>query len=358
MSTQYYKFRRGGKPIPSNVTIIVIAVTAIVTLAQFVGPGWIGNALQLEVIKVWQGEWWRLFSYGLVHGNFLHVAMNLYMLWLLGVVYEAATSNRAFLVVYISSVLGGGIAICMMGDVLIPTVGASAGVFGVMGALIGHIYSRTGSIRGLTEVPYGRSLVMLLIFNILFSLMPGVSMLGHVGGLLPGLLLGYLIDRTLTGRIAPGEAIGAVILMIVLVGGIWYSSSTLHRKEFHIVKAANLVSLKLDTASDGSWMAQTWSSMATIPVTRQDYAAAVERMSRQGRVFDSSAAWAKVQRNLSSHFKVLDAYFSKHESASVEEWQKAFPPASTVLEKDIEKVAAPSTEQGSSPADRIKGRVD
>jgi len=82
-------------------------------------------------------EPWQLITYAFLHGNVVHIALNLYALWMFGGMVERALGTRRFAWVYFASVLAGGLVqllvVTLARDQGIgPTVGASGGVFGVL----------------------------------------------------------------------------------------------------------------------------------------------------------------------------------------------------------------------------------
>lgn len=70
------------------VTIVIIILTAAVSLLCFYGAGH-GRALRFNAFGVWhKGEWWRMLSYGLVHASWWHLIFNMLTLYFFGPVVE------------------------------------------------------------------------------------------------------------------------------------------------------------------------------------------------------------------------------------------------------------------------------
>ncbi len=147
------------------------------------------------------GQWWRLASAAFVHIGFVHLAFNMWGLWILGNIAERMFGNVTFLWIYLFSGIGGSLA-SLLWHPSIVSAGASGAIFGLAGALasmlyFGHILVPRQVVRQLLS-----SLVFIVGFNLLFGfLLPGIDNAGHIGGLVVGLGLGAALHRSLpSGR--------------------------------------------------------------------------------------------------------------------------------------------------------------
>ena len=78
---------------------------------------------------------WQLVTYAFLHGSLLHIALNMYGLWLFGVRMEQVWGSRAFLIFYFVCVVGAGLTqllVTSLSGQIYPTIGASGGVFGLL----------------------------------------------------------------------------------------------------------------------------------------------------------------------------------------------------------------------------------
>lgn len=155
---------------------------------------------------------WRMLSYAFVHGNLLHIAMNSWVLYDIGRVYEHRRHWGSLLGAFVFGTAMGAYltTIAQRHDQLI-LVGASAGVLGIVGALLADAWrSNSPQDRLLT-----RALVQWIVIIGLFSLLPGISLWGHAGGLVGGLLWGFirqgLPPRQQIDRFVGGLSIGALL---------------------------------------------------------------------------------------------------------------------------------------------------
>lgn len=152
----------------------------------------------------YQDAWWRYLSYAFVHGNLVHAAFNAWVLFDLGRFLERRRGWGDVLGAFAAGVIGGSLLTSFMeaGRTLV-LVGASGGVFGVAAALTLDVMAR----RSPTDVALLRNMATFLGLNLLLSLMPGISLWGHVGGLVAGALFALL------RRLAPAGWLGRLLGM-------------------------------------------------------------------------------------------------------------------------------------------------
>jgi len=160
-----------------------------------VGYGRVLSAFSIDYVGIAEGEWWRMFTGGFLHAGFIHLAFNMFLLWMLGSQLERLLGPTRYLILYFGSLLSGALGVMLL-DPLALTVGASGAVFGLMGATV--VYQLR---RGVS--PWSNGIGTLLIINLIFTFArPNISVGGHLGGLLGGLLIGWLIDEMNKKRIA------------------------------------------------------------------------------------------------------------------------------------------------------------
>jgi membrane associated rhomboid family serine protease len=190
------------RPIVTQVIVAACVAAAVFEVVK-AGPQPNGQELvdlgALFAPAVDGGEWWRLFTVGFLHANAIHLGFNMLVLWRLGAMLEPALGRVRFAAVYVVSLLAGSLGVLVV-EPLAPTVGASAAVFGLVGAAV--VAQRAQGVNPL-EGPLGG----LLMINLLFTfLIPGISIGGHLGGLAGGLASGWvLVDLgpRLRNRLAP-----------------------------------------------------------------------------------------------------------------------------------------------------------
>ncbi len=164
------------------------------------------------------GQYWRIFTSMFVHIGIIHIAMNMYILWDVGNILERLYGTSKFLAIYVLAGLGGAVAsLCFNPGVL--SAGASGAVFGAFGALLaifrGHNSSfDKGYIQGAT-----RSVVFLLVFNLLWGLsQKGIDNAAHVGGFFTGVLAGFAVLPLLLGdKSWSAKNVGSALFLLIMI---------------------------------------------------------------------------------------------------------------------------------------------
>lgn len=142
------------------------------------------------------GQWWRLFTSMFVHYGIIHLGMNMYVFYSVGRITEALFGRARLVILYVATGLAGGLlSLWVHPDVV--GAGASGAIFGVYGAFLGFLYVRRHVIAPQAMKAMTRSATTFLGINLIYGFMSGrIDLAAHIGGLLCGVLLGYvLVDR-------------------------------------------------------------------------------------------------------------------------------------------------------------------
>jgi rhomboid protease GluP len=161
------------------------------------------------------GRWWTLLSAGWLHGSLLHLFFN--MMWVRQLAPETAELYGPGRLVIIYTVAGvAGFALSSTAGAYLPflggarfTVGASAAVFGLLGALV-HYGRRTGS-----SVVHGQAFTYAAVMFVFGLIMPGVDNYAHAGGFAGGYLAGRVLDP-----VAPERLDHLVVALVCLVASL------------------------------------------------------------------------------------------------------------------------------------------
>ncbi|MGZ4246185.1 MAG: rhomboid family intramembrane serine protease [Solirubrobacteraceae bacterium] len=207
-----------GAPIVTQVLIalnlaVFIGETASGTPLGGVGTGGFGTlftkgALYGPFIDQLH-QYYRLVTAGFLHDGLLHIAFNMLFLFFIGPTLEPAIGRLNFIVVYVVSLLAGSFGALLFSPQL-PTVGASGACFGLLGALIVVAHYRGISI-------WQSGLGLTLVINIVFSLsVGGISIGGHLGGLVGGAICGWLIVQLGERRQMQAAAMAGCLLVAVI----------------------------------------------------------------------------------------------------------------------------------------------
>ena len=137
------------------------------------------------------GEVWRIATYSFLHFNWLHLLLNVGLLFWIGRIVEQQLGTGRGALIYFVSV------ICSAAVILLvhnwhpkegATVGASGGVFGLLGAALIVSYRQNGDDR------LRKWLWIVLLAGSGVSLLPDISMAGHIGGIIGGVAVALLVN--------------------------------------------------------------------------------------------------------------------------------------------------------------------
>jgi len=169
------------------------------TGAQFVAP-----------YGVAEGDYYRLLTAMFLHYGVVHLLLNMWALWILGRLLEAALGPVRFLTLYLVSGLGGSVAVYLFAPLGL-TAGASGAIFGLFAALF-IVLKRLGRDTS--------SVVPILVLNIAISFVPGISLAGHLGGLVTGAIVALAMayaPRKSRNLVVAGVVAALLAIFVVLV---------------------------------------------------------------------------------------------------------------------------------------------
>lgn len=180
------KLKNDARPL---LTISIIILNVFLYLGQLSSGGTLTNTL-LYVPLLTESQPWRMITAGFVHseGSFMHIALNMYSLYILGSVLEPMLGRLRFFTLYMLSILGGSIAVLLLDSPISSVVGASGGVFGLMGAYFIILKSLGQS---------GGQITAIIALNLVFSFIgSNISWQAHLGGLVVGGLVAFAYAKT------------------------------------------------------------------------------------------------------------------------------------------------------------------
>ena len=167
----------------------------------------IGLGRSSRIAVVAQGEYWRLFTALFLHGGFLHLAFNLFALYVLGPPLERSIGTIRFLACYLISGLASSAGVVALNEIglvqVAQVIGASGCIMGVVGAWAGFLLRHH-------HAPFAKqrlaNIGLIVVIQIAFDLStPQVSMAAHMCGLVAGFFLGLLLaPRAIAGVGDPG----------------------------------------------------------------------------------------------------------------------------------------------------------
>jgi membrane associated rhomboid family serine protease len=163
-----------------------------------------------HLIGVGQGDYWRLITAAFLHYGPFHLLTNMFVLYWFGSLLEQRIGSGKYLLLYLVSGLAGS-AGALIASPLVPTVGASGAIFGVLGA--GLVLERQ------RDYVFGGSALGIIVINLVLSFaIANISIGGHIGGLIGGAACGLGLTRFGRGHAAYGRADVLEVATMVFVG--------------------------------------------------------------------------------------------------------------------------------------------
>jgi len=214
----------GVRPLVVPVLVVLNVLAFAVTAAQ---AGSIGANFESPLFSDWAlfaqavaaGEVWRVITSGFLHIGPLHLAFNMFALWVIGRDMEILLGRGRFLAVYLLGMLGGAAAVMVLqpGSLV---AGASGAVFGLMGGLAVALLRLR---RSLNQV------IGLLAVNLALGFfISNISWQAHVGGLVVGAAATAVLVYAPPARRTPlqvGGFAALLVLVLVVIAGAAFASA-------------------------------------------------------------------------------------------------------------------------------------
>ena len=163
-----------------------------------------------HLVGVAQGDYWRLITAAFLHYGPFHLLTNMFVLYWFGSLLEQRIGAGKYLLLYLVSGLAGS-AGALIASPLVPTVGASGAIFGVLGA--GLVLERQ------RDYVFGGSALGIIVINLVLSFtIANISIGGHTGGLIGGAACGLGLTRFGRTHAAYGRAGALEVATMVFVG--------------------------------------------------------------------------------------------------------------------------------------------
>ncbi len=155
------------------------------------------------------GALWQVLTSGFTHVQVLHIAFNMFALYVLGPQLEAALGRARFLALYFLSLLAGSAVVLWFAGEYQATLGASGAVYGLVAALFVLARKVGGDVR---------QLGFLIAVNVVITFaVPGISWQGHLGGFVGGLLVALVLVYSPRGPRRTAYQLGGLALITLVV---------------------------------------------------------------------------------------------------------------------------------------------
>jgi rhomboid protease GluP len=212
--------REGYRVTPILVDInIAVFVLMLASGADFMQPSvqsLIDCGANLRALTL-GGQSWRIITNFFIHIGFLHLAFNMYALLYIGVLLERHLGTSRFLVAYLLTGIMASVSSLYWHPNTI-SAGASGAIFGMYGVFLALL--TTNLIEKTQRAALMTSIAIFVAYNLLNGTKGGIDNAAHVGGLVSGLLIGYLYYPGLKNPGKPSLSSVAITSAIVLVGAV------------------------------------------------------------------------------------------------------------------------------------------
>jgi rhomboid protease GluP len=211
-----------NRPKLPKVSLIIMILCVVmfggqVLLTSAGGYGFIDSSILLgayyKTFIVANYEYWRFLTSGFLHMDFVHLMMNMYSLYNLGIFFENKFGQKRLVLTLLIGIIGGSMFLFVSsGNVF--GVGLSGGLFALLGSIVVHLIE-SGQIQ---YRPVQMQLFQLFIINLFISLIPGIAVMAHVGGFVSGVLVAlYFSYKPSWKALKPHVMVSSFALLAILV---------------------------------------------------------------------------------------------------------------------------------------------
>lgn len=210
------------------VTYAIMGINVLVFILMAMNGAGIMEANGLVHIK-WgsnytpltlSGDWWRLVSNVFIHFGIIHLAMNMYCLYTVGIYLEPMLGKAKYITAYLcTGVLASVVSLWWHKDG-VNSAGASGAIFGMYGLFLALL--STNLIPKQVRQPLLQSIGIFVVYNLVYGMKGGVDNAAHVGGLISGFIIGYLYVLSIKKENENEKAAWVLPLVLLLsIGGAY-----------------------------------------------------------------------------------------------------------------------------------------
>jgi len=146
------------------------------------------------------GQWWRLLTSTFLHFGLLHIALNMWALYVNGLVAERIFGSVRYLAIYLVAGVTGSVA-SLLWHPIVNGAGASGAIFGVLGALLAFFLLRKGGLPVSVAKAQRASAGVFVVYSLLNGVRyGGIDNAAHLGGLVGGFVMGLILARPLNAE--------------------------------------------------------------------------------------------------------------------------------------------------------------
>lgn len=208
------KLFKNGIPIITYILIFLNILIFILMLSPAIYNDFI-NLFANYYINIQNGEIYRLITSIFLHGNSVHLFFNMYALYIIGPEIERYYGTLKFLIIYLMSGIIGSLFSAIL--TTSASIGASGAIFGLFGSLLYFGFNYRATLDSYLK----GQIIPLILINLLVGLIvPGIDVAAHVGGLIGGFLISYMLG--IKGFNKKNHTLHGLIMTIILLASLIY----------------------------------------------------------------------------------------------------------------------------------------
>lgn len=208
------KLFKNGIPIITYILIFLNILIFILMLSPAIYNDFI-NLFANYYINIQNGEIYRLITSIFLHGNSVHLFFNMYALYIIGPEIERYYGTLKFLLIYLMSGIIGSLFSAVL--TTSASIGASGAIFGLFGSLLYFGFNYRATLDSYLK----GQIIPLILINLLVGLIvPGIDVAAHVGGLIGGFLISYMLG--IKGFNKKNHNFHGLIMTIILLASLIY----------------------------------------------------------------------------------------------------------------------------------------
>jgi rhomboid protease GluP len=171
------------------------------------------------------GDWWRLITNVFIHFGIIHLAMNMYCLYMVGIYLEPMLGKAKYTTAYLCTGILASIVSLWWHKDPVNSAGASGAIFGMYGLFLALL--TTNLIPKAVRQPQLQSIGIFVAYNLFRGMKGGVDNSAHVGGLISGFIIGYIFVISIKKEKQNEKAawVLPLVLLITVGAAVGYLSS-------------------------------------------------------------------------------------------------------------------------------------
>lgn len=200
-----------------SVLVVCLSMFGIINLVtELKGYNAVNTAILFgayyKTFIVANAEYWRFLTSGFIHTDFIHLLMNMYALYNLGLFFEPKFGQKRFILTLLVGIISGSAFLFITSGNLLA-MGLSGGLFALLGAIV--VYQvESGQIM---YRPVQMQLLQLFMINLFISFLPGIAFMAHIGGFFSGVLVALFFNYKPSWKPLKRHVLIASIMLVAIM---------------------------------------------------------------------------------------------------------------------------------------------